>query len=399
MTDTFNATFFSANRYTLAQAVPGMLIVIPAHCSVQQSADMAYPFRQDSNFWYLTGLNEPDMLVVINTKTCMSYLLVPEQNDYQKEWDGVRDVAELKEISGVDEVLARSDLAKMVRDARARSLKIGYVEPLAERVEPYGFYSNPARRLLEKEIKKIEPKPVDVRIELARLRQIKQPVEISAIQQAIDCTEKSLKNVKTRLQDYTNEKEIERAITVEFFKNGSDGHAYEPIIASGRNASIIHYNNNNRAVEKDNLLLLDVGATVHGYAADISRTWVIGKPNDRHKAVYDAVVQLQQDAYSLLKTGVIIREYQKNMEEKAAQALRKLAIKPGVYPHGFSHFLGLDVHDAGDYEAPIPAGTVLTVEPGIYIPEEGIGVRIEDNVLVTETGIRILSEKIPQELI
>jgi Xaa-Pro aminopeptidase len=146
--------------------------------------------------------------------------------------------------------------------------------------------------------------------------------------------------------------------------------------------------------------LLDVGAKKYGYSADISRTWIYGKPSDRQRAIYDAVLQLQDKAFSMLKPGVLLREYQQEMEKAASKLMKKLHsdTENEKYPHGFSHFLGIDVHDAGDYESPLVEGMVLTVEPGLYLYDERIGVRIEDNVIVTKNGIKNLSEHIPRDL-
>lgn len=380
------------------QALPNSLIVLTAHASLQESADTAFPFRQDSNFWYLTGLQEPNALLVIDTKKAEASLLLPKKNEYQDEWDGSLDIAKIKEQTGISDICERSVLSQKLLDAKKLKLQICYITPAPEIIEPYGFYSNPARRVLEAEIRKIEDKPKDIRLDIARLRQIKQPVELDAIQEAINITGKTLLEIKNRLDDFTNEKDLERAITAGFYANGSDGHAYTPIVAGGVNASVIHYTDNNQNLSDSQLILLDVGAKVDGYAADISRTWAYGKPTDIQKTVYDAAIFLQDKAFSLLKAGVDIRQYQEIMEKFAAKEIKKLGGNPDRYPHGFSHFLGIDVHDAGDYSSPLQVGSIITVEPGLYFKELGIGVRIEDDILITEYGFKNLSEQIPRTL-
>lgn len=395
----FSRDFFVGNRQRLVNVLPNSLIVIAAHAALQESADLAYPFRQDSSFWYLTGISEPGLVLAIDTAQQKSVLLVPEQNDYQKEWDGQFDGSSFKAISGIDEFMDRSALNRLLRQSKEDGKQICYLAPLPEVVEPYGFYANPARRLLEGDIKEVESEPKDIRMELARLRQIKQPEELAAIRRAIEVTGDVLSEVRSKLKGFQSEKELERAITAGFFAGGTDGHAYEPIIASGKNAATIHYNGNAAAIQNGELLLLDVGAKVEGYAADISRTWAVGKPSARQRAVFEAVARLQEKAFSLLGPGVVIKEYQLKMEKHAARELKKLGITLGRYPHGFSHFLGLDVHDAGDYHEPLVPGSVLTVEPGLYLQDEGIGVRIEDNVLITDNGIENLSASIPKTLL
>jgi len=157
---------------------------------------------------------------------------------------------------------------------------------------------------------------------------------------------------------------------------------------------------NLQPVANNAFLLVDVGARVNGYSADISRTWFIGeKITDRHRELYEAVLKIQKYAFGLLKPGVILKDYQIDVEKYALKLFKKLNVEIDKYPHGFSHFLGLDTHDAGDYSSPIVENTVLTVEPGIYLPKEGIGIRVEDDVRITSTGIEVMSKQIPSDLL
>ena len=394
----FSAEFYVGNRERLMQSLPDCLIVIAGHVALQMSADTSYPFRQDSNFWYLAGINEPGLVLVIDTKKGETFLLLPEQNDYQKEWDGENETSEMKNASGINKILSRNQLVDILLEAKKRGLQICYNAPAPEIVEPYGFYSNPARSKLETEIKQVDSNPKDIRMEIARLRQIKQQVEVNALQRAIDITGETLTAVKRNLDNFKTEKELERAISSGFFAHGADGHGYEPIVASGKNACVLHYNKNTDILHKNALVLLDIGAISDGYSADISRVWSIGTSTDMQRAVFEAVCELQDKAFSLLGPGLKIREYQKEMENHAFMAMKKLGLKTEIYPHGFSHFLGLDVHDAGDYDSPLSPGSVITVEPGIYLSQEEIGVRIEDNVLITENGIKNMSIGIPRSL-
>lgn len=397
----FTQDFFTGNRERLSRALPNHLLVFCTHSLVQSSADLAFPFRQDSSFWYLTGLAIPDVWLVLDTATNQTTLLLPELNEYQKQWEGEFDERRITEVSGISNFSSKDSIGTFLRTAEKEGKTVGYLEPLTERVEPYGFYANPARRLLKIEITKHVKDPKDARLPLARLRQIKQPLEIEAIQQAIDVTTQTLDEVHSRLEAFSSEKELERAITAGFYTYGSDGHAYEPIVASGQNASIIHYNKNCDKIAKNQLILLDVGAQVDGYAADISRTWSVQHPTNRQQELFEATLELQNTAMNMLKPGVLLRDYQEDMEKHTLKMMKQLkcANPNDKYPHGFSHFLGLDVHDAGDYDAPLQPGSVLTVEPGIYLAEEAIGIRIEDNVLITEAGIKNLSEKIPRRLL
>ncbi len=396
----FDSEFFKNNRKKLSLACPGSLILITAHSMIQSSGDTTFTFRQDSNFWYLTGLDMPDAVIVIDTSSGESVLLLPARNDYQNEWDGEINEAEITKISGIKKFETSRNLEVLLADAKKQKLKVCYLAPPEEYVQPYGFYANPARRKLAEKIKKIVAEPKDIRIELARLRQVKQPVEIAALQKAINLTGKSLDEIKLKIADFENEKDLSRAITAKFFDHGSDGHGFEPIIAAGKNASIIHYRDNNSDISKKDLVLFDIGATRGYYSADISRTWSVGKPTERQLEVHSAVLEIQDFAFSILKPGVLLREYQKTVEEKVKAVMKKIKCSNAddPFPHGFSHFLGLDVHDAGDYDSPLQENSVITVEPGIYLKDEGIGVRIEDDVLITKTGFINLSSGISRDL-
>ncbi len=389
---------FSKNRERLSTAKPGFMMVIAAHSLVQFSADIPYPFRQDSNFWYLCGINEPDLILLINTSSGHAKILLPEQNDYQVEWDGENKSGEFTKISGITHFGNIKDLRSELKAAKKKGLKVGYLAPLPEIVEPYGFYANPARRRVEAIIKEIEPEPTDIRTDIARLRQVKQRPEIALIQRAIDITAAGLEHVKKNLGSYETEKDIERALSAQFYIHGGDGHSFEPIIASGKNAATIHHKKNDGKIQSDSLLLLDVGAQSEGYAADISRVWSVGTPTKRQREVYDVLMDIQNYALDTVKPGLTIREFQEIVEEYAFKKQEQIHIEKNRYPHGISHFLGFDVHDAGDYDMPLADGMVLTVEPGIYLPEEGIGVRIEDDVLITNNSVTILSKNIPKQL-
>ena len=398
----FKASFFAGNRERLTQSLPDRLIFIPAHSLLQQSGDQTFPFRQDSNFWYLTGINEPDLVVCIDTSSQKSILFLPERSEFHTDWDGEYDVSEFRKTSGIENFEPISELNKCIKDALKNQKQIGYLEPLPALVEPYGFYSNPSRANLADIIKKITQNPKDIRMDLARLRQVKQPEELAAIQKAIDITGKALQDAQDYIKAHNgkglNEKNIEYIFSKNFVENG--GHAYEPIVASGKNAATIHYMKNLQPVANNAFLLVDVGARVNGYSADISRTWFIGeKITDRHRELYEAVLKIQKYAFGLLKPGVILKDYQIDVEKYSFKLFKKLNVEIDKYPHGFSHFLGLDTHDAGDYSSPIVENTVLTVEPGIYLPKEGIGIRVEDDVRITSTGIEVMSKQIPSDLL
>lgn len=410
MSDLFGSDFFFANRERLRQLFTGTApIVLTAHGLVQKSADDAFPFRQDSSFWYLTGINEPDITLVMDKGR--EYLIIPDRGDWMETAEGALDVAELTRRSGIETILSQKE---GWRQLAARVKKVQHVATLSASpayVEVYGMYTNPARATLIKRLKEInnELELLDLKQHLTRMRMVKQPLEVEAIRQAIDITIETLKGVckPQRLAKYAYEYEVEADITHGFRRRGSQGHAFAPIALGGVRACVLHQSASHTPLASDELLLMDVGANYAFYCADISRTVSLnGKPSRRQQAIWQAVCDAQDHAYSLLKPGTILTEYEKQMKHFMGEKLRELGLiksidseaVQGFFPHLTSHFLGIDAHDAGDYERPLEPGVVLVVEPGIYIPEEGIGVRIEDVVLITEDGNEILSQKLPRDL-
>lgn len=406
MTDLFSAEFFNGNRDKLVGATGAELIVLSANGLLQRSADTTYEFRQDSNFWYLTGVEEPDFVLVIESGK--PFLIEPKRGEHRDMWDGAVSKNDIKTRSGIDDIEEHHNGWNRLDRLIKKYKKVHTITPAEAYFEHFGFYANPARGALLSELNKHrKAELVDIRKALARLRQVKQPPEIKAIQQAIDITSVALQNVLKKLPSYKFEHQVAADIAREFIRRGANGHAYQPIIASGKNATTIHYIKNNQPINSDDLLLLDVGAEVCGYSADITRTYPVSTPTKRQRQVYEAVRTVHDQALKLLKPGVDMKQYESKVDALMAKQLKKLGLIQDAtnkrqlkkyYPHLASHFLGLDTHDAADYTAPLEPGMVLTVEPGIYIPEEGIGIRIEDDVLITEKGVEVLSAGLPIEL-
>jgi Xaa-Pro aminopeptidase len=409
MRETFGSEFFAGNREKLRQLFTGTApIVITANGLLQRGGDSSYPFHQDANFWYLTGIEEPDIILVLDKDK--EYLLVPPREANRATFDGAVDNTSLIHRSGIRMVL---DTHEGWRQLGARLKRARHVATLAAPpayLEQYGLYTNPARSALIKKLKECNEdiELLDLSTHLVHLRMVKQPIELGAIQAAIDSTIDTLKEVTkpSKLAKYAHEYELEADITRGFRKRGTSGHAFEPIVASGARACTLHNVANNGAFASDELVICDIGAEVDHYAADITRTFSLGTPGRRQQAVYDAVAEVQDYAKSLLHPGVVLKEYEQQVEHFMGEKLRTLGLIKNIergevrtfYPHSTSHFLGLNVHDVGDYTHPLEPGMVLTVEPGIYIPKEAIGVRIEDDVLITEDGITCLSERLPRVL-
>lgn len=402
-----NAEFFALNRQRLTELFTGKApIIMTANGLLQRNSDVTYPFRQDSSFWYFTGIEEPDIVLVIDKGR--EYLIVPERDESRQAFDGVIDVAALTERSGIAQVLSADQGWKQLGVRLKKVKHLATLAPPPDYVEHHGIYTNPARARLLSQVQEFNPEVelLDLRDHVTRLRMIKQPAELDCIRSAIDITAGALTALKKRGWDrFEYEYQLESAITDRFGKKRAR-HAYSPIVASGGNACTLHYVHNSGQVQENAFVLLDVGAEVNNYAADITRTYAVGTVSKRHRSVYESVLAVQEYAFGLLKPGITVKEFEHKVQQFMGEKLRELGLIKSIesdevrkyYPHATSHFLGLDVHDVGDYERPLEPGMVMTVEPGIYIPEENIGVRIEDNVVITESGMENLSAKLSRTL-
>jgi len=339
------------------------------------------------------------------------YLIVPTRDEVIEKFDGILDTEQMRRTSGIQTVYGEKE---GWRQLTSRLKKVKHVATLGASpryVEFLEMYTNPARADLIQRIKDIngDVELLDLRIHLARMRMVKQPVEIEAIQRAIDATTATLKEIfrPKQLAKYAHEYEIEADLFQGFRRRGTMGHAFPPVIASGERSCMLHYLQNDAPLVTGEPLIMDVGAQADYYSADIARTKILGgDPTRRQQQVHQAVVEAQAYAFSLLKPGVSLRKYEKQMESFVGEKLRELGLIKTInsenvrrfFPHATSHFLGLDTHDGGDYDQALEPGVTLAVEPGIYIPEEALGVRIEDNVIITETGNTILSDSLPRDL-
>jgi Xaa-Pro aminopeptidase len=243
------------------------------------------------------------------------------------------------------------------------------------------------------------------------LRAVKSGYEVELLQMACDITEKAFRRVLKFVKPGVTEYEIEAEIIHEFIKNRASGHAYNPIIASGKNACVLHYNDNNQVCKDGDVILFDFGAEYANYNADLSRSIPVnGKFTARQKAVYNAVLKVMTEAKKMLVEGTILDEYHKEVglimqselielglldKHAVAKQDPNMPLYKKYFMHGTSHFLGLDVHDIGNRYEKMKAGMIFTCEPGIYIPEEGLGIRLENDILITTNGNIDLMQNIP----
>jgi Xaa-Pro aminopeptidase len=408
------AEFFVGNRRRLRQLVAEAAttelaapIVVTANGLLQRTADNTYAFTQEKNFWYLTGISEPDMTLVIDGND--EYLMIPSRTASREAFDGIINKSALTEISGIQTIIDENAGWKKLESVLREKRSVHSLAAVPGYIEAYGMYTNPARGRLLDRIKTCGDDIAvhDIRSLLSDMRVIKQPPEIAAIKEAIAVTVAGL-GVVTRpenLKQYTYEYEIEADLSRAFRRSGAGGHAFAPIVAGGKRACTFHNFANNSPLAKNELVVLDVGAEYNHYSADITRTIALQKPTQRQQDVYDAVLDVQTYGISVLKPGTSFKEAEQLLRVYMGKALQSLGLITDdseesvhkYYPHA-PHFLGLDVHDVGDYSRPLEPGMVLTCEPGIYIPEEAIGIRLEDDILITAEGNEVLSDNLPKTL-
>lgn len=405
----FTSDFFAGNRVSLRKALKSDVpIVITANGSMQRAADEPYKFIQDSNFWYLTGISTPDLVLVMTPQE--TFLIAPLLSREREVFDGAHDLQDFTARSGITDIVDEQTGWQRIRAALATAHGVATLETTPAFMPRHRLHTLPYRRRLITRLRRVAPgvKMKDIRTHLARLRSVKQPAEIQALRQAIDITTATLHDVARPevLTKANHEYQLEALITYGFRSRGADGHAFEPIVGAGAHSTTLHHVDNVGSIENQDVIVLDIGASVEHYAADITRTISQTAFTARQQAVFDAVCRVQDYALTLLRPGVLLPEYEGKVAHKMGEELVGLGLIVAAnsdnvrhyFPHATSHFLGLDTHDVGDYRAPLEANMVVTCEPGIYIPEENIGIRIEDDVLITKDGCTVLSSACPRQL-
>ncbi len=382
--------------------------MITANGSLQKAGDEAYPFHQDRNFWYLTGIDEPDAVLVMDKDK--EYIILRDRGDVKNLFDGAYDIDALRQISGIDTVVGEKAGWKLLASRLERVRHAATVAANPKYIDVLGMYTNPARAELMSRMQEMNGsiELLDLRQHMVRMRMTKQPEELAAIQKAVDITLAAIKEStrQPKLDGYTHEYQLEAAFAAGIRKRGAAGHAFQPIVAGGKRACVLHNTDNNATIGINELIVMDVGAEVDHYVADITRTVVKGKATKRQRDIVAAVNEALEFGINQLKPGASYAFYEQQLRYFMGEKLRALGLIKVIseesikqyYPHA-PHFLGLDVHDAGDYQQPLEANMVVTIEPGIYIPEENIGVRIEEDVVITETGAKVLSAALPRMLV
>lgn len=362
-------------------------------------------FHQDNSFLYITGLNHPNLIYLAGklSENFVEMIFIERSNPEREVWDGKKlNAAEAVENSGIARVLYLDEFYPTLSSYCASISKLyanlGYV-PLNRAPNDRMFMLEPVRNRYPRiQIESSDPL-------LAPMRKIKSDWEIMQLQKAIDITGKGIMDIWENAKAGMMEYELEAMLFYRMQRSGVKRWGFAPIIATGINAATLHYGKNECQINAGDAVLLDVGASYNNYSADISRTFPIGeKFSARQTEIYSIVLDVQKKCIEMIKPGIKLQEIHLASRNMLAEALLeiKLIDTPEeitkYYMHGLGHFLGMDTHDLGGREAILEAGNVITIEPGIYIPEERLGVRIEDDVLVTEDAYCVLSQNIPKEI-
>ena len=411
-----NPEIFIKNRQRFTREMkPNSIAIFVSNDEVPVNGDALYPFRQASDLFWLSGVTQEDSMVILFPDNpdpkYREVLALVRPNELKEKWDGKRLRArEAQSLSGIQSVVWLDTLDALLQpwihladtiyldtnenDRKAsliRTRDYRYVDEIRSRY-PLHHYERSARIMKE-------------------LRGVKTSLEIEVLQKAIDITDNAFRRLLKFIKPGVMEFEIEAEIWHSFLSQRATGPAYSSIIASGDRARTLHYVKNDQQCKDGELVLMDFGAEYGGYNADLTRTVPVnGKFTRRQKTVYNACLHLHDYAKSLLKPGISIVDYTEKVGEEATQQFLKIgllkkadvknedrenrAYRKYLY-HGISHHLGIDVHDLGSRTEPIKAGMVFTVEPGIYIEEEQMGVRIENNVWITRNGNKDLMKNIP----
>ncbi|QVY64378.1 aminopeptidase P family protein [Polaribacter sp. Q13] len=405
--DKIDSKLFIKNRKNFASAMKANSIAVFNSNDIYPiSADSTMPFEQHRDIFYLTGADQEETVLLLfpdcPNENYREVLFVRETNDHIAVWEGEKLTKEAAfETSGIKTVLWLQDLEKVLFEMStyADTFYINTNEHYRANVETETREDRFTKWLLAKYPAHAVAKSNPI---LQRLRSVKDQIELDLIQHACNITEKGFRRILPFIKPGVWEYEIEAELLHEFVRNRSKGFAYTPIIASGNNANVLHYIENNKECKAGDLILFDIAAEFSNYKSDLSRTVpVSGKFTDRQKAVYNAVNHVKKEATKLLVTGTLWKDYHVEVGGIMTAELLKLGLldKADVqnedknwpaykqyFMHGTSHHMGLDTHDYGLLHEPMQANMVFTVEPGIYIPKEGFGIRLEDDVVVQEKG-------------
>ncbi len=412
-------TLFIANRSNFSSKMKENTIAILTSNDIKHTnADDVMGFAQNNDLFYLSGIDQEDTILVLYPHAFKpenrEILFIKETNEHIKIWDGEKLTKEqAHRISGVKRIEWVHDFEKVLQlmAFEADGFYLGHNEHI-KRV------TNLQQTQQDRMIHWCKEKyPLHQYHRVAKITRVLRPVksdqEVKLVQKAADISVEGFHRVLKTVKPNCKEYELEAELTYTLVKNGGTRHAFKPIVASGKNACALHYNTNDNVCKDGDMILLDFGVCYANYNSDTTRCIPVnGKFSDRQRAIYSAVLHCLKEGSKLLKPGVHFTEYEKQMATLVEEQLIKLGLLKAsdvatqnpdqplykkYFMHGTAHHLGLDVHDVGLYRT-IEAGMVLTCEPGIYIPEEGIGCRLENDYLITKTGNINLTHAMPIEI-
>ncbi|WP_412559472.1 aminopeptidase P family protein [Winogradskyella sp. MIT101101] len=405
--DPIDSQLFIKNRKNFAKFMQSSsLAIFNSNDIYPTGADSTLPFAQHRDIFYLSGVDQEESVLVIfpdcPKEKHREVLFLKETNEHIAVWEGEKLTKEKAfETSGIKTVYWLKDMEKVLFELMTQcdTVYLNTNEHYRASVETETREARFAKKLKDKYPAHSVAKSNPI---LQRLRSVKDPIEIDLMQQACDITEKAFRRILKFTKPDVWEYNLEAEFMHEFLNNRSKGFAYTPIIASGNNANVLHYIENNQQCKAGDLILIDAGAEYANYSSDMSRTIpVSGKFTDRQKEVYNAVNRVKDEATKMLVPGTLWEQYHVEVGKLMTSELLGLGLldKADVqnenpdwpaykkyFMHGTSHHIGLDTHDYGLLHEPMQANQVFTVEPGIYIPDEGFGIRLEDDVVIQESG-------------
>lgn len=412
------ASLFIENRKRFAaQLKPKSVAVFQSNEVMPRNGDANYEFKQNSDMFWLSGIDQEECALVLfpdcPLETYREALFIKKTNEQIAVWDGHKYTKEeAAAVSGIKNIFWIDEFDGLMRAVFNMAERIYLNTNENDRASNNAAYKDLTFALQMRQKFPLHEFERSAPI-MQRLRSIKHPLEVAYMKKAVDLSGQMFLRVLKFVKPGVREFEVEAEVIHEFIRNGATGHAFTPIVASGKNACVLHYTDNAATCKDGDLLLLDTGAEYGNYISDMTRTFPVnGKFTKRQKEVYNAVLRVMREAKKMLKPGILLMEYHNEVCKVMEQELIGLGLLSDAdikkqnpawpafkkyYMHGTSHFLGLDVHDVGMRYEPMQAGMMFSCEPGIYIPEEGIGIRLENEILITENGCTDLMEHIPIE--
>jgi Xaa-Pro aminopeptidase len=413
-----NQLFIENRRRFVSHMKSGSLAIFNSNDIMPSNADGMMPFRQNNDLFHLSGVDQEESILVIFPEAFdavhREMLFVKETNPQIAVWEGAKlNKEQATTASGIKSIFWLDQFESVLKTVmyQAKSVYLNSNEHSRATIEVETRDARFNKWLKEHySLHQIERSaPI-----MHEIRSVKLPQEIELMQNACKLTKQGVHRVLNTLKPGVMEYEIEAELLHEFVKNRSRGFAYEPIIASGASACVLHYTDNNKACNAGEVVLMDFGAEYANYASDLTRCFPVdGTFTPRQKEVYGAVLRVMKAATKMLVPGTYLTEYHKEVGKMMEGELIQLGLisqtdiknqNPAwpaykkYFMHGTSHYIGLDVHDVGSWTLPMQEGNVFTCEPGIYIPEEGLGIRLENDILVTNQGPKDLMADIPLEI-